>query len=81
MSRAANASPSETLEVTLSVQSKRLLLELSERGIYGRNAAEVAARFIETALEKFVETPRLSIPSLRKVEAKNLQPRKVQGAK
>jgi hypothetical protein len=66
MPRVANASASDSLEVTLSVQSKRLLNELAERGIYGRNAAEVAARFIDAALERFVTAPRLNVPSVRK---------------
>jgi hypothetical protein len=70
MARSANAAPSDTLDVTLSVQSKQLLCALADRGIYGRNAAEVAARFIDAALEKFVDAPRLAIPGVRKARGK-----------
>jgi len=66
MARAVNASASGTIEVTLSVQSKLLLQELAARGVYGRNVAEVAARFIDAALERFVEAPRLPLPRVRK---------------
>ncbi len=62
MGRTANAARSETLEVTLSAQSKALLNELAKRGIHGRNAAEVAARFIDAALEKHAELPKLKLP-------------------
>ena len=34
---------------------------IAEKGIYGRNRAEVAGRFIDEALQKFVETPRFEI--------------------
>jgi hypothetical protein len=46
-------------EVTLSEQSADMLKELATRGIYGRTPAEVGGRFIEQALQQFVETPKL----------------------
>jgi len=50
----------------LSQQSKDLLEELARRGIYGRNEAEVAGRFIDNALQEFVETPKLKPSRLGK---------------
>jgi hypothetical protein len=55
----ANTSESNVIRVTLSEQSVRLLDELAKKGIYGRNKAEVAGRFIDESLQKFVETPLL----------------------
>lgn len=69
MAKTSNMSGSNTIRVTLSHQSIRLLDSLSEKGIYGRNRAEVAGRFIDEALQKFVETPRLQLqkqPSSKK---------------
>lgn len=39
----------------------RLLKEIARLGIYGRTTGEVAARFIDQALERFVPTPRLKV--------------------
>ena len=61
MAKASNAAGSEVVRVTLSQQSVRLLDELAAKGIYGRNRAEVAGRFVDEALQKFVETPRLRV--------------------
>ncbi|OLE55451.1 MAG: hypothetical protein AUG51_03045 [Acidobacteria bacterium 13_1_20CM_3_53_8] len=61
MAKTLNTSGSNTIRVTLSHQSIRLLDSLAEKGIYGRNRAEVAGRFIDEALQKFVETPHLQL--------------------
>lgn len=61
MPKTANASDSDTVRITLSSESVRLLDELAEKGIYGRNRAEVAARFVDKALEGFVERPSLRL--------------------
>lgn len=61
MARAPNRSPSKVLQITLSEQSNAMLVELARRGIWGRNAAEVAARFIDEALQKFVDAPKLPL--------------------
>jgi hypothetical protein len=61
MSKAANSAESRTIRVTVSAQSEFLLEQLAERGVYGRNAAEVAGRFVDEALQKFIETPRLKV--------------------
>ena len=61
MPKANNVTGSETVRVTVSNQSVRLLDELASRGVYGRNRAEVAARFIDEALQKFIDTPRLKV--------------------
>jgi hypothetical protein len=61
MAKNANTAGSGVIRVTLSEQSVRLLDELAEKGIYGRNKAEVAGRFIDEALQKFVEVPRLNL--------------------
>jgi hypothetical protein len=66
MPKQSNRSRSVTVRVTLSQQSKDLLEELARRGIYGRNEAEVAGRFIDNALQEFVETPKLKPSRLGK---------------
>lgn len=57
----ANTVKSDTLRVTLSVQSVELLDSLAALGIYGRNGAEVAARLIDERLREFTEKPILKI--------------------
>jgi hypothetical protein len=67
MPRPHNSSQGDRFEVTLSVQSIKLLKELATRGIYGRTPAEVGGRFIEQALQHFVEPPRFPVsPSSRR---------------
>ena len=61
----ANTAESNVIRVTLSEQSVRLLDELAKKGIYGRNKAEVAGRFIDEALQKFIETPLLKFDQQR----------------
>ena len=61
MAKASNASGSAVIRVTVSTQSAELLDKLAARGLYGRNAAEVAGRFVDKALQDFVEAPRLSL--------------------
>lgn len=51
-------SPAVWLSVPLSERSTKLLKDLAARGIYGREAGEVAARFIDRALEQFIEAPK-----------------------
>ena len=65
MAKAANASKSTVIRVTVSMQSAALLDQLAAKGIYGRNSAEVAGRFVDEALQKFVDTPRLPLNSGR----------------
>jgi hypothetical protein len=43
----------------MSSEIHRLLANLATRGIYGRNPSEVVARFIDQAIQGFVETPKL----------------------
>jgi hypothetical protein len=66
MPKASNAAGSAVIRVTVSTQSARLLEALATKGIYGRNPAEVAGRFIDEALQKFIETPRLPLNSDRR---------------
>jgi hypothetical protein len=61
----ANPSGSEKFQITLSLRSARLLDEIAKNGIWGRNRAEVAARFVDRALETFVEQPKLKLEPLR----------------
>jgi hypothetical protein len=65
MAKTANPSDSETVRITLSSESIRLLDELAVRGIYGRNRAEVASRFVDQKLQDFVDRPTLKLRSLR----------------
>jgi hypothetical protein len=59
MARTKSQSPGVPFDVTLSEQSVDLMRELATRGIYGRTPAEVGGRFIEQALQQFVEAPKL----------------------
>lgn len=59
MARPKSVSPGVRFEVRLAVQSIDLLKDLATRGIYGRSPAEVGGRFIEQALQNFVEAPQL----------------------
>lgn len=65
MAKGNNLVHSATIRVTVSEQSERLLEQLAQRGIYGRNSAEVAGRFVDEALQKFVEQPKLRIGTQR----------------
>ena len=61
MAKASNESESVILRVTLSRQSHNLLEKLARQGIFGRNAAEVAGRFIDQALQSFVDIDKTKI--------------------
>jgi hypothetical protein len=61
MSRTANASDGVQVKITVSRQSAALLAKIATRGIYGRNQSEVAGRFVDKALEVFVDVPRFSL--------------------
>ena len=61
MAKSPNPAGSETITVSVSVQSARLLDQLAGRGIYGRNRAEVAGRFIDQALKEFVVAPKFNL--------------------
>jgi hypothetical protein len=69
MAKHKNSTTSQTKRVSLSRQSWELLEELAQRGIYGRNPAEVAGRFVDRALQRFVELPRLNV-KLRRASRK-----------
>jgi hypothetical protein len=60
MPRRPNAAASDIVYVSLSKQSIDLLHQLAALGRFGRSEAEVAARFVDQALEKFAETPKLT---------------------
>lgn len=51
----------ETFEINVSKQSAGLLDQLAEHGIYGRSRAEVAARFVDKALQSFFNEHRLTM--------------------
>ena len=59
MPKNRNTTGSVTFRLTVSTQSASLLEQLAARGIYGRNVAEVAGRFVDKALEQFIEPPKL----------------------
>jgi hypothetical protein len=66
MPRNTNSVESSILKVTLSWQSLNHLEALAKLGIYGRNAAEVASRFVDERLRDFTEKPVLSIGTRKK---------------
>jgi hypothetical protein len=61
MGKTTNEAESVTLRLTLSRQSLELLNQLAARGIHGRNAAEVAGRMVDRALEQYVDMPKLKV--------------------
>jgi hypothetical protein len=61
MPKGNNSAHSKTIRVTVSAQSGQLLDQLAQRGIYGRNPAEVAGRFVDEALQKYVQQPKLRL--------------------
>ena len=60
-----NAAASDSFTITLSMKSLRILDEIAKNGIWGRNRAEVAARFVDRALEDFVEQPKIKLPEIK----------------
>ena len=69
MSRKGNASDGVPLRITISKQSAELLERIAGMGIYGRNAPDVAARFVDKALEPFVTVPRFTVGKGGQVES------------
>ena len=61
MPKSGNTSAGVTIRITVSEQSARVLAQIAALGIYGRNQSEVAARFVDKALQDFVEMPRIPI--------------------
>jgi hypothetical protein len=57
----ANSTSSTSVRVTLSEQSISLLDQLAKKGIFGRNKAEVAARFVDEALRECLGRPELKL--------------------
>ena len=65
MRKTTNTIGSTVVHVTLSHQSIRLLDSMAEKGLWGRNRAEVAGRFIDEALQRFVEMPKFKLEKER----------------
>jgi len=68
MARKANASDGVPVKITVSKQSAELLAKIATKGIYGRNQSEVAGRFVDKALEAFVEPPRFRLDAKKRSE-------------
>ena len=51
--------------ITVSSESARLLDEIAKNGIWGKNRPEVASRFVDRALEAFVEQPKVKLPKIK----------------
>jgi hypothetical protein len=66
MSKTANVSSTRTIRISVSEQSEALLNQLAAKGIYGRNVADVAGRFVDGALQRLAPPPRLRIPGINK---------------
>ncbi len=69
MARRGNVSDGVPLRITVSKQSAQLLDRIAGMGVYGRNAPDVAARFIDKALETFVAVPRFTVGKDGQVES------------
>jgi hypothetical protein len=63
-----NLVSSESFTITLSTTSVQILDEIAKRGIWGRNRPEVAARFIDRALESFANVPKIDFGDLKVAE-------------
>ena len=50
------------LSIELSEQTIDLLDQLVSKGIYGSTREKIAGRFIDQALQKYIEPPRLRLP-------------------
>ena len=61
MAKKGNASEGVRLPLTISKQSAEALEQLAARGIFGRNASDVAARFVDKALQEFVKFPPIEL--------------------
>jgi hypothetical protein len=61
MSKGKNSTGSHIIRLTVSAQSAELLEQLARRGVYGRGPAEVAGRFVDRALQRFLEQPKLKV--------------------
>jgi len=59
--RKGNAAEGKPLTITLSEQSIDALHKIAMRGIYGRNPNEVAARFVDQALQGLVQFPAITL--------------------
>ncbi len=70
MPKTANSSASRLIRITVSEQSNELLEQLAGQGIYGRNVADVAGRFVDLALQRLVESDRLAIPRAKTLPRK-----------
>jgi hypothetical protein len=66
MAKTRNESRSKTIRVTVSEQSEELLDRLAGLGVYGRNAADVAGRFVDRALQDFIKPPRFTVMSSKR---------------
>lgn len=66
MAKTPNESGSKTIRVTVSEQSEDLLDKIAGLGLYGRNAADVAGRFVDRALQEFIEPPRFTVTSSKR---------------
>lgn len=61
MAKGPNSTKSKSFNITTSKQSWLVLGQLAERGIYGRNPAEVAARFVDEHLKEFIQAPKFAV--------------------
>lgn len=61
MAKKGNAAEGKAFTLTLSSQSIDALNQIAARGVYGRNASEVAARFVDQALQGLVKFPPIEL--------------------
>jgi hypothetical protein len=74
MARLPNEVPTTKCHPTISVRTESLLEQLVPMGIYGHSKNEIAARFIEQALQTLVERPQLKVPSDGSASTAAVQP-------
>jgi hypothetical protein len=68
MPKRGNAAEGVSLRITISKQSEEALEQIAARGIYGRNPSEVAARFVDQALQGLVQFPAIVLKTERTEE-------------
>jgi hypothetical protein len=57
MGRKANTVQAQTLTLSISPQTRALLERIAGAGLFGKNAAEVATRFLDERVRAFLDNP------------------------
>lgn len=64
MAKPKNVTPTEQITIATTPQVKRVLAWLAERGLHGKNVAEVAERLLSEKLRDFVDQKKFASDEL-----------------